>query len=134
MLTGRSESTKNLIIPYLKLKGYKFAQYYFNQMSSTSELDESTFMIKYWTAKVKLINQLKLNNDYKSVLVIDDDSVICSMLHKINIEVYKAELNKDIATQTLSIAFHPPQRLLMSELQAILKPNRDQEEQVVDFV
>jgi len=134
LVTGRSESAKNLIIPYLQLKGYRFAEHYFNQMSSTSELDESTFMIKYWTAKAKLINQLKLSNEYKSVVVIDDDQVICSMLAKINIKVYRAEITKDILTQTLSVAFHHPQNLLMSELQAILKPHQEQMEQVADTV
>ncbi len=67
-------------------------------------------------------------------ILIDDDEIVCSMLEKLNIEVYRAELNKDIATQTLSISFNSPQRLLMSELQAILKPQQEQREQVVDTV
>ena len=82
-------------------------------------------------AKVELINQLKLTNDYKSIIAVDDDEIICSMLEKLDFQVYRAKLTKDIPTQTLSITFNPPQKRLMSELQSLLKPPQEQSEQSI---
>lgn len=134
MFTGRRETQKPLIISYLQRKNYKFARFYFNQTSITSVLDESTFLIKYWTAKVGLVNQLRLTNDYKSIIVVDDDEIICSMLEKLNFRLYRAEITKDIPSQTLSITFNPPQKRLMSELQSLLEPPRKQSERLTETV
>lgn len=88
LITGRHETQKSLLMPYLKkLKGYKIDLVYFNQMEHSTMIDESSFLIMYWTAKVEIINQLRLSGEYKSIVVIDDD-IICSMLQKLNFEVY----------------------------------------------
>lgn len=117
LITGRHCDQKAVICYMLKLKGFKIAQAYFNQMERRTVIDENSFLLKYWTAKVKLINQLRLSNEYKSIKVIEDDSIICSMLEKLNFEVYKAQIQEDY-----SITFTPPQKRLMTDLQTILTP------------
>jgi len=119
LVTGRHKDQETVIRDLLELKGYKFDQYFFNQMDRTTVIDEKSFLIKYWTAKVKLINEFRLNNEYKSIVIIDDDTIICSMLQKLNFEAYRVEINKESLTQTLSIAFNSPQKRLMTELQGI---------------
>ena len=56
------------------------------------------------------------------------------MLEKLNFSVYRAEITKDIPTQTLSITFNPPQKRLMSELQDLLKPSQNQSEHLTETV
>lgn len=38
-------------------------------------MNESNFLIKYWTAKVNLINTLHQSNKYNSITIIEDDRV-----------------------------------------------------------
>jgi len=134
LITGRHESQKLLILTFLEHKGYNFDQTYFNQMSYNFAIDEKSFFITYWTEKVKLINQLRLSNEYKSIVVIDDDEVICSTLQKLNFEVYRVEITRDLLTQTLSISFSSPHKRLMTELQNILKPTQKQKERITETV
>jgi len=118
-VTGRHQDQETVIRDLLELKGYKFDRFFFNQMDRTTVIDEKSFLIKYWTEKVKLINEFRLSNEYKSIVVIDDDTIICSMLQKLNFEAYRVEISKESLTQTLSIAFNSPQKRLMTELQGI---------------
>ena len=82
-------------------------------------MDESTFMIEYWNAKAKLINQLSKDGQYASVIVIDDDPIVCSMCERLKIEVYGAELLKHIPKQILAVKFRVNQS--MSELLIFLR-------------
>lgn len=70
---------------------------------------------------VKLINQLRLSNNYKSIVVINTDHIICSMLQKLNFETFHAEFARIIFTQTLFVIFHPPQKRLTTDFQALFK-------------
>jgi hypothetical protein len=91
LITGRNQFQKHFIIELLKAKGYKIDQAFFSQTQRTEVMDESTFLIEYWTAKAKLINQLSKDNRYESIIVIDDDPIVCLMSERINLEVYQAE-------------------------------------------
>lgn len=131
LITGRIWEQEQVVLHYLTLKGYRIDHAYFVQTERTAQMDETSFLIEYWTAKVKLINQLNLSDEFESIIIIDDDPIICSMLEKLNFEVYKAEISKDVLSQTLSITFTPPQKLLMSELQALLKNREEKKEKEV---
>jgi hypothetical protein len=121
LATGRSYAQQPFILNLLEEKGFRIDQSFFSQMSSDKPMDETSFMIEYWTAKVRLINQLKLSNEFESITIIDDDGVICSMLEKLNFEVFRAEISRNRFSNALEISFNPPQKRLMTELQTTLK-------------
>lgn len=93
-------------------------------MEQATPDDENSFLIKYWTAKVKLINELKLTNRYNSILVIEDDLIVCSMLHKLGFKVFCTEITKNETDQSLTVKFRPPQIRYMTELETLLKPRK----------
>jgi len=136
LISGRNQNQKEIIAHLLRIKGYRIDQSFFNQMDRTTPIDEDSFMIKYWTAKVKLINELKLSNRYTSITVIEDDNVICSMLQKLNFTVYKAQITKNNADQSLTIEFSLPQARFMTELETILNPQnqKTQKKPLVEIV
>lgn len=119
LITGRHRDHEAYINHLLELKGFRFDQSFFNQMGRTTAIDESSFLIKYWTAKAKLINDTKLSNEYESIVIIDDDKILCSMLEKLNFRTFRTKINREKINQTLSITFNPPQKRLMTELQEI---------------
>ena len=92
----------------------------------------NSLIIKYWTIKLELINQLRLSREHKSIVVIDDDDILCSMLQKLNFEVYRAEITKNVPTQTHSVKFSPPQIHLMTELQLLLRNRHGEEKRAVE--
>ncbi len=102
-------------------------------MDRTTPIDENSFLIKYWTAKAKLINELRLSNRYKSITVIEDSDVICSMVKKLGFTVFKAQITKNKSNQSLSIKFSNPQARFMSELQTILKPQKERKESLLEI-
>jgi hydroxymethylpyrimidine pyrophosphatase-like HAD family hydrolase len=132
LATGRSYTQQPFILRLLEEKGYRIDQAFFSQMSSDTSMDETTFMIEYWTAKARLINQLKLSNEFETITIIDDDGVICSMLEKLNFEVFKAEISRNRFNNALTISFNPPQKRLMTELQTTLKHRPYFEKKKVD--
>ena len=134
LISGRHQDQKEVITHLLEMRGFRIDQSFFNQMDRTTPIDENSFMIKYWTAKVKLINELKLSNKYKSITVIEDDAVICSMLKKLGFTVFKAQITKNEANQSLSIKFSPPQTRFMTELNTILKPQNKAEETLIEII
>lgn len=73
-------------------------------------------MIEYWNAKVKLINQLNQDEQYESVIVIDDDPIVCMMAERLHIEVYEAEMLKHIPKQIITVRFRPVPNDAMSDL------------------
>ncbi len=134
LITGRSQEQEAYIKHLLETRGFRIDQSFFNQMGITTAIDESSFLIKYWTAKVKLINEFRLNKEYKSIIVIEDSHVICSMLQKLNFKVYQAEITKYSPTQTLTVRFRPPQTRSMTELETLLKPREKQNESLIEIV
>ncbi len=133
LITGRNQDQRELIIQLLEMKGFRIDQAYFNQIERTTTIDENSFLIKYWTAKAKLINELRLSNRYKSITVIEDSSIICSMLSKLGFTVYKAQITENNANQSLTVKFNPPQIRFMSELETILKPQKVQKESLLEI-
>ena len=133
LITGRHCDQEAVISHMLELKGFKIDQAYFNQMDRKTVIDESSFLIKYWIAKVELINDLRLSNDYKSIIVLEDDPIICSMLEKLNFRAFKAQITKHDSAQTLSITFSPPQKRLMSGLQDSLKLSKRQNDPLTEI-
>ncbi|KKL87610.1 hypothetical protein LCGC14_1932990 [marine sediment metagenome] len=92
LLTRRPSRQKQLILHLLKLKGYNISKSYFiNFHDYENIIDEATFLINYWTQKAQLINQLKLSGKYSSITVIDNDSVICSMLSQLDHDIIQAK-------------------------------------------
>lgn len=133
LITGRNQDQRELIIQLLEMKGFRIDQAYFNQIERTTTIDENSFLIKYWTAKAKLINELRLSNEYKSITVIEDSEIICSMLSKLGFTVYKTQITKNNANQSLTVKFNPPQVRFMSELETILKPQKVQKESLLEI-
>lgn len=133
LITGRHCDQKEVISHMLELKGYRIDHAYFNQMDRKTVIEESSFLIKYWIGKVELINKLMLSDKYKSIIVLEDDPLICSMLEKINIRVFKAQITKHDYTQTLSITFNSPQKRFMSELQNLLELHKYQDDHLTEI-
>jgi hypothetical protein len=103
-------------------------------MDRTNPIDEISFLIKYWTAKAKLINELRLSNRYKSITVIEDSDIICSMLKILGFTVFKAQITKNNANQSLSIKFSHPQARFMTELNTILNPQSKEKEFLIEII
>ena len=81
------------ILHLLRLKGYNISgSYFINIQDYESIIDETTFLINYWSQKDQLIHQLRISGKYRSITVIDDDSVICSMLSRLNYDIIQAKL------------------------------------------
>ncbi len=77
----------------LKLNGYNISESYFiNIQDYENNIDETTFLINYWSQKAQLIHQLRISGKYRSITIIDDDSVICSMLSRLNYDIIQAKL------------------------------------------
>lgn len=134
LITGRHQDQEEIITHILEMKGYRIDQSFFNQMDRATPIDENSFLIKYWTAKAKLISELRLSNRYKSITVIEDSDVICSMVKKLGFTVFKAQITKNKNNQSLSIKFSNPQARFMSELQTILKPQKEQKESLLEII
>ena len=134
LITGRHQNQSEIITHLLKMRGYRIDQCFFNQMDRATPIDENSFLIKYWTAKAKLINELRLNDRYKSITVIEDNDIICSMLKKLGFTVFKAQITKNEANQSLSIKFSPPQARFMTELNTILKPQSKAQETLIEII
>jgi len=97
LLTGRPRRQERLIFSVLRRKGYKINEAFFsNYNSNISHLEalthESDFLIKYWSAKVDLINKLKHSNKYSSITIIDDDNIICTMLKELKFTVIQSQI------------------------------------------
>lgn len=135
LVTGRYRDQGLLITHLLELKNFKVKRAFFNQLEIDSFDDEESFLINYWNRKVEIIAQLKVSNEFKSIVILDDDATICSTLRNLNFEVYQAEITKDVTTHALSIVFNPLQTVLTSELPATptLNPRRPQKEQAKAF-
>ena len=132
LITGRIEAQEGVITHLLELKGYQFDESFFNECEATKDIDEETFMTKYWNGKIKLINEIKSSNQYKSIVIIDDDDVLCSALKKLGFAVYKAQITKDSSNQSLTVKFSTPQEQSMIELDAILNPRRSQNKSIIE--
>ena len=89
-------------------------------------------MVKYWNGKIKLINEIKSSNRYKSIVIIDDDKIICSALKKLGFTVYKAQITKNNSNQNLTVKFSTPQERSMTELDTILNPRRSQNKSIIE--
>ncbi len=76
LLTGRPSNQERLILSLLRKKGFRigeayFSNYHFNISSLESLTTESDFLIKYWSAKVNLINKIQKSNKYNSITIIE---------------------------------------------------------------
>ncbi|TES97187.1 MAG: hypothetical protein E3J90_07195 [Promethearchaeota archaeon] len=132
IITGRSETQEGVITHLLELKGYRIDQSFFNQGKRAKDIDEETFMINYWNGKIKLINEIKLSNRYKSITIIDDDDVLCSALEKLGYTIFKAQITKNSSNQTLEVNFSTPQTRSMTELNSILNPHKNQSNSIME--
>ncbi len=132
LITGRIEAQEGVITHLLELKGYQFDESFFNEGEGTKDIDEETFMVKYWNGKIKLINEIKSSKRYKSIVVIDDDSVLCSALDKLGFSVYQAQITKNSSNQNLAVTFSTPQTLSMIELNALLNPRKSQNSSIME--
>ena len=93
LITGRTYEQKEIILNLLKLNGYNISESYFiNIQDYENNIDETTFLINYWSQKAQLINQLRIFGKYRSITIIEDDSVICSMLSRLNYDIIQAKL------------------------------------------
>lgn len=133
LISGRIEAQEGVITHLLELNGYQFDQSFFNQGGITNNIDEKkTFMTKYWNGKIKLINEIKSSNQYKSIVIIDDDNVLCSALKKLGFAVFKAQITKNSSNQSLTVTFSTPQERSMTELNALLNPRRSQNKSIIE--
>ena len=132
LITGRIETQEGVITHLLELKGYQFDQSFFNEGEGTKDIDEDTFMMKYWNGKIKLINEIRSSKQYKSIVIIDDDDVLCSALNKLGFTVYKAQITKNNSNQALEVKFSTPQERSMTELDAILNPRKKQNNSIME--
>lgn len=132
LITGRNEAQEGIITHLLELKGYRIDQSFFNQGKRTEDIDEKTFILKYWNGKLKLINEIKSSNRYKSIIIIEDDDVICSALKKLGYKVFKTQITKNSSNQTLEVKFSTPQETSMTELDAILNTRKNQSNSVME--
>ena len=134
LITGRNETQESVIMHLLELKGYRIDQSFFNQGKRAKDIDEKTFMINYWNGKIKLINEIKSSNRYKSITIIDDDRVIYTALKKLGFKVFKAQITKNSSSEDLTIEFTTPQTRSMAELDAILNPRKYQKKSVMETI
>ena len=49
-------------------------------------------MIHYWHWKTTLISELQISDEYKSIMVIDNDDSICTMLKELDFNVVKVKI------------------------------------------
>jgi len=110
LLTGRPSRQKRLVLSLLRQKGYTineayFSNYNFNFPRLENPVGESDFLIKYWSAKVDLINKIRHSNNYNSITIIDDDIVICTMLKELKFTIIHAQLTS--FREELFIKFTP---------------------------
>jgi hypothetical protein len=127
LITGRHKNQEEFILYLLRAFGYKIDRAYFNQMERNTRISENDFLIRYWTEKVKLINCIREGNDYSSIIVIEDDNIVCSMLRKLNFEVYQAKIAKQSFSQPLSISFNRLDSLLATKLQNTIEQRQEGE-------
>lgn len=127
LITGRHQIQEDVILYLLRAFGYKIDRSYFNQTERTNRIGENAFLIKYWVEKVKFINQKREGIDCSSLIVIDDDNIICSMLRRLNFEVYQTKIIKQNLNQVLSISFNRLNSLLTTKFQNLFErpQNRD---------
>ena len=116
-----------VVLYLLRAFGYKIDLSYFNQMERSNEISGNEFLIKYWTEKVKLIDQIREQNDYSSIIVIDDDNVICSMLRKLDFEVYQTKITRRNLNQTLPISFTHLNSFLTTKSQSSFERRQNRE-------
>jgi len=119
LITGRHISQKEIILKMLRFKGFTFSQSFFNTLDRAFRLSEEEFMLEYWFAKVKKIMDIYRSREYSQVIVIDDDSVICQVLSKLNIPVLKMDIMPD-ENKDLHIAFSLPNVVSMTEIQELI--------------
>ncbi|KKK71603.1 hypothetical protein LCGC14_2912250 [marine sediment metagenome] len=97
LLTGRPSNQERLILSLLRKKGFRigeafFSNYHFNISRLESLTTESDFLIKYWSAKVELINKIQKSNKYNSITIIESDKVICTMLNELRFTVIQTQI------------------------------------------
>lgn len=98
LITGRDREQRDIILHHLRLKGYRIDNAIFINIynayfpNSIQYFDDNSFMIHYWGWKAQIINELKTSNEYKSITVIDNDEIICTMLKELDINVVKAKI------------------------------------------
>lgn len=119
LITGRHISQKEIILKMLKFRGFTFSQSFFNTLDRAFRLSEEEFMLQYWFAKVKKIMDIYRSSKYSQVLVIDDDSIICQILSKLNIPVFKGDIMLD-EDKNLHVAFSLPTIVSMTEIQELV--------------
>jgi len=132
LITGRNEAQEGVITHLLEVKGYRIDQSYFNQGKRTENIDEKTFMLKYWNGKIKLINEIKSSNRYNSIIIIEDDYVLCSALKKLGFTVFQAQITKNNSNQALEVKFSTPQTTSMTELDTILNTRKKQNNSIME--
>ena len=59
-----------------------------------SLITESDFLIKYWSAKVDLINKIQHSKKYNSITIIDNDRIICTMLDELRFTVNRSQIRQ----------------------------------------
>jgi hypothetical protein len=98
LMTKRPDYQRDIILNILRTKGYKIDKDYFwnydffNDPHIRVKFDEKKFKIRYWSEKINKIHSLHQSNKFRSITVIDNSEVICSMLKDLHYTVMKAEI------------------------------------------
>lgn len=69
-----------------------FSTYKYSIPEINSIYRENSFLIEYWARKVEYINNLHNSNIFRSITIIDDDEVICTMLKNLQYTTIQAEI------------------------------------------
>ena len=120
LITGRPYSQKEAILYLLGLKGYHFQNSYFNTLDPQLKIEPNSFMIKYWEAKVSLINEIAQSGKFNSITVIDDDPIICSMLFTLGFTVYQAQIHPNLSLSFKSCRSHFSFEAFLQNVQEVI--------------
>ncbi len=110
LISRRFFRQKEVILTYLRHKGYKFDDTHFchfdPRINSLSKhlRDERAFLIEYWSAKANLITEISRSEVYKTITVIEGNNTLCSMLYDLNFTVIQAQF-PDLTTNILFSRF-----------------------------
>ena len=100
LMSGRDSSQKDVILLYLHEKGFSIKESYFCNFDFLLDphvrinFDEDLYKIKYWAGKVELIHRISRSEKYNSIIVIESNDVVCTMLKELGITTIQPTITK----------------------------------------